>query len=460
MLTVLKFGGTSVKDAEAFIRTSDIIISTAGKKVVVVSALAGITDDLTYIISSLDRQIYNRAKETIESISLKHKQVIADLDLSDDCDLFLEKKISELKLLIEAVEILGELTGKSKDLILSFGECMSSTMLADILSKNGIKAKQKEAGELIITDSEFTEATVLFDQTNEACSCECKKMFDTNDVIVVGGFIGSDLQGRRTTLGRGGSDYSASVIAAAIKADLLEIWTDVDGILTSDPRLVRGAKLVTELSYIEASELAFFGAKVLHPKTIRPAVDAQIPVVVKNSYNPKGHGTVVVNKAVDCSIIKAIAYRKDVTVINIRSNRMLGAYGFLSKVFEIFKKHETSVDLVTTTEVSISLTIDDETKIYEVEKDLAEFSTVEIFRDKAIISAIGEGIRETAGIAARFFNVLKGINVSMVSVGASEVNLSIVIEQSLLDQAVMGLHEEFFGDMNDSDLFKKTGESK
>lgn len=460
MLTVLKFGGTSVKDAEAFKRTSDIIISAAGKKVVVVSAIAGITDDLTNIISSLEKQNYEKAERAIISVNLKHKQVISDLGLSNNCNLYLEKKIAELNLLIEAVQILGELTGKSKDLILSFGECVSSIMLTDNLRKQDVKAIHKESGELIITDSEYTEACVLFNQTDAACSRECKIMFENNDVIVAGGFIAFDEQGHRTTLGRGGSDYSASVIAAAIKADRLEIWTDVDGILTSDPRLIKSARLVTELSYIEASELAFFGAKVLHPKTIRPAINAQIPVVVKNSYNPKGPGTVIVNKTADCSIIKAIAYRKDVTVINIRSNRMLGAYGFLSKVFEIFKKHETSVDLVTTTEVSISLTIDDESKIFEVEKDLAEFSTVEIFRDKAIISAIGECIRETAGIAARFFNVLKDINVSMVSVGASEVNLSIVIDQSFLDQALIGLHEEFFGDMDDSDLFIKTGANK
>jgi aspartate kinase len=299
---------------------------------------------------------------------------------------------------------------------------------------------------LVKTDDNYSEAEVNFELTEKLLRDQLGSSLKGASVIVCGGFIGSNSRNSVTTLGRGGSDYSAAVVARCIGAERLEIWTDVDGIMTCDPRIISQAKPLKEVSYLEAAELAYFGAKVIHPKTIFPAVNAGIPVFVLNSYNPGSEGTLIRNSVEHTNKIKAIAFRRNITVINITSNRMLGAYGFLAKVFEVFLRHETSVDLVTTSEVSVSLSIDNDKNLDRIVESLSQFARLDVFRRRAVISAVGEGIRNTSGIAARFFGVLKGINVSMISFGASEINLSIIVEEQDLEDAVKLLHSEFFAD--------------
>ncbi len=452
-MIVMKFGGTSVKDTEAYKRVAEIILAAKGKKLIVVSAISGVTNLLTEINTFLETGKHDIAMQSASEIELKHIEIVSGLDLEDELGDYIKDRFREVYDLIRAISFLGEITDKSRDMILSYGEIISSKILASYLNKK-TGTEHIDSRELLKTDSNFTMAEVEYETSSELVNELVPTALNNDEIVVCGGFIASDDKGNTTTLGRGGSDYTAALFASMLGAERLEIWTDVDGIMSSDPRIVSNARRILRLSYIEAAELAYFGAKVLHPKTIYPAIKANIPVYIRNSFRPEVSGTEILNDIPDTKIIKSIAYRKGVTVINIHSNRMLGAYGFLFRVFEIFSKHRTSVDIVTTSEVSISLTIDNDEKLEDILEDLDEFATAIVSFDKAIISAIGEGIRDTTGIAARFFGVLEGINVKMVSIGASEVNISIVVDESDLEAAVETLHNEFFRKIEMPEVFQ------
>ncbi len=452
-MLVAKFGGTSVKDEQAISRLLAIISNKKGKIVVIVSAMSGITDDLIGIISELKQNNLKNALALLDHLFDRHIQVIKKLGLPKSTIVNINTKRIELEQLVRALNVLGEISPKSYDMIVSTGEILSSFIVAEYFSLTGEKTKHLDSRNIIKSDSNFGEANVDFESTFDCCKKTILALLKKSRVIVCGGFIAADKLGNTTTLGRGGSDYSAAIIASALQADNLEIWTDVSGIMTSDPRLIQSARIIKELTYTEAAELAYFGAKVLHPKTIQPAVKNQIPVWVKNSYEPDHSGTKIVSKSNHKKIIKAIAFRKNIIVISVNSNRMLGAYGFLSNVFEVFSRYETSVDIVTTSEVSISLTIDDDKNLNKIKTELQKIGDIEVKKDYAIICSVGEGIRDTAGIAAKFFGVLKGINILMVSIGASEVNISIIVKEADLNKAVTLLHHEFFDNLNDKDIF-------
>jgi aspartate kinase len=283
--------------------------------------------------------------------------------------------------------------------------------------------------------------------TADAIKTELEPFLNAARVPVLGGFIGSTARGVTTTLGRGGSDYSAAIIGAALDAREIQIWTDVSGVLTADPRIVPNARTIPVLSYQEAAELAYFGAKVLHPKTIQPAIDKLIPVRVCNSRAPREAGTLIVSEsAATPQTVKAIAHKTGITTVQVTSARMLGAYGFLRALFEVFDRHRTAVDVVTTSEVSVSLSIDDVSALVELVPDLEELGTVEVEKDRTIISVVGEGLRNTPGIAARVFSVISEINVSMISVGASSVNLTFMVEEGHAAEAIERLHRVCFED--------------
>ncbi len=448
----MKFGGTSVKDAESIDRLAKIVTQHNGKRFIVVSAQAGITDKIMSIIEGLKSGQLDSVYDLIEQIEHQHLITARKFKLSKSLIDNIKNKINELRNIAFALNILGEVSPKSQDKLLCFGEDLSSMIIAQYLLTNGEKLQFIDSRNLIKTDSTFIGANVDFKSTKEAIDAEISK-FPDFDIFITQGFVASDKEGETTTLGRGGSDYTASIIATSLNAKLLKIYTDVDGIMTSDPRYVNDVKLIKILSYDEASELAYFGAKILHPKTITPAVEKNIPVIVLNTFNPDNSGTKIVKAKSGINIIKAIAFRKNVTVINIVSNRMLGAYGFLSRVFEVFNKFQTSVDIVTTSEVSISLTIEDESNLNSIVGELRKFAKITLKKNMAIIAAVGEGIRNTAGIAARFFGILSGININMVSIGASEVNLSIVLTEKDLFNAVQLLHNEFLKDTSKYDIF-------
>jgi aspartate kinase len=452
-MKVMKFGGTSVKDADSIKRTVKIISKQDEKLFVVVSAFAGVTNSLLKIVELLQKKKFSEVYQESEILRFRHQTVADDLGVNSVTDDYFKWTFSHLKDIIGAIEILGEITPKSIDLILSKGEILSSKIISEFMVTERLNVCLIDSTEIIKTDSNFNEAEVDIATSESNINLIFRNLSKNFNCFICGGFIGSNSDGFTTTLGRGGSDYTAAIIASALNAEKLEIWTDVDGILTTDPRIESDAKLIRQVSYSEASELAYFGAKVLHPKTIFPAISKQIPVYVLNTFNPDCSGTLITDKTPFANLIKSIAFRRNITVINITSNRMLGAFGFLAKVFEIFKLNETSVDLVSTSEVSISLTIDNTKHLKNIIEDLSEFAKIDLINNQAIISAVGEGIRDTSGIAARFFGVLDGVNVNMITFGASEVNLSIIVNENDLETAVKLLHCEFFKNQTDNNIF-------
>jgi aspartate kinase len=313
------------------------------------------------------------------------------------------------------------------------------------LNQRGVEARQVDARRCIITDEEHTCAAPLMRETFAHTQNELRPLLESGVVPVLGGFIGATTQGVTTTLGRGGSDYTAALIGAALNVDEIQIWTDVTGVLTADPRVVPEAQTIERLSYSEAAELAYFGAKVLHPKTIQPAIENSIPVRICNSRLPHERGTVVGPQSeTSPRTIKAIAHKTGVTIVQITSARMLGAYGFLRALFEVFERHRTAVDVVTTSEVSVSLSLDEAGALPAIVEELEQLGTVGTEKGRAIICVVGEGLRGTPGIAGRVFSTISDINVSLISQGASSINFTFVIEEERVKEAVTRLHEEFF----------------
>jgi aspartate kinase len=443
-MKVLKFGGISVKDAPAVTKLKEILLLDDSKKLVVVSAFFGVTDLLSELIDQLKTKKYVDASQTaakIEEICLNIAKELRSCKVSER---FIKDKFLEIKTLIPALALLGEITDRSVDMFMSVGEKISSFVLADYLNSEGIKTGFIDASSVVITDSSHTKATVDLEKTAKAVTDRMIPLFEHNQIVITAGFIGSDPTGATTTLGRGGSDYSASVFAVCLKAEILEIWKEVDGIMTTDPRIVKNAIPVESLSYTEASELAFFGAKVLHPKTIRAAVMADIPVIVKKTSDPRFKGTTINRTSPVTRKVKAIAFHKNITIINICSEKMLGTYGFLSRVFDIFTKYRTPVDMITTSEINISVTVDSNGSVSDIIRELSEFSSVSTTENVSIISLVGDGIKFTSGVAGRCFGSLKDVNVLMVSMGASEANISIIADQADMERCVTLLHREFF----------------
>jgi len=303
---------------------------------------------------------------------------------------------------------------------------------------------------VILTDNRHTQAAPLFAETFSRLE-KTIPLLAKNQVVVMGGFIGSTEEGVTTTLGRGGSDYTASIVGAGIQAREIQIWTDVDGMLTADPTILPGGHRVKTISFAEAAELAYFGAKVLHPATVVPAIEKNIPVLILNSRRPEVEGTRIVSETVRCgNVVKSIACKRKITLVNVHSTRMLMAHGFLRRIFEIFDRHETAVDMVSTSEVSVSLTIDTTGRLPEICAELRQFSEVSIEDNQAIVCLVGENIRYTPGVAARAFGALAGDNIRMISQGASLLNLSLVVAEADLAKAVGSLHREFFTKLDEN----------
>jgi len=451
-MIVMKFGGTSVESAAAIERVARIVKSRESRRpVVVVSAMGKTTNRLLAIASAAVRQSRERALTELEDLKQYHlREARACIRRQDAAEAHevIEGHFTELGELVRGLAILGELTPRSIDAIASFGERISSRLVAIAFRNFGLETAHLDSRDLIKTDARHTQAAPLFDLTYEKLAATVPAAAQER-VVVMGGFIGSTVDGVTTTLGRGGSDFSASIVGAGIGAEEIQIWTDVDGILTCDPRIVPAGRRVKMISFAEAAELAYFGAKVLHPATVLPAVEKNIPVLILNSRRPEVEGTRIVAETVPCqNEVKSIACKTNITVVNIQSLRMLMAHGFLRRIFEVFDRFETSVDLVTTSEVSVSLTIDNTDRLEQILGELKQFADVSIDRDQAIICLVGDNIRHTPGVAARVFGALSEINVRMISQGASRLNLSCVVSQDDLKRAVELLHTEFFSKLD------------
>jgi aspartate kinase len=353
----------------------------------------------------------------------------------------------ELEELIRGVSVLGELTPRATDAISSYGERLSSEIMVFALEAAAVPCVHVDSRDLIVTDNRHTQAVPLLPQTYSRLCATLPRLLNEGKVVVMGGFIGATEEGITSTLGRGGSDYTASIAGAGAGAEEIQIWTDVDGMLTADPSLQPKVYRVKTISFAEAAELAYFGAKVLHPSTVWPAIEKNIPVLILNSRRPDVDGTRIIRETVPCSnAAKSIAAKRRITLLNIVSTRMLMAHGFLRRIFEVFDRFETPVDMVATTEVSVSLTIDNPGRLREITRELRQFAEVTSEEDQAIVCIVGENIRYTPGVAGRVFQALRDVNVRMISQGASLLNLSVVVAQEDLPRAVERLHAEFFAD--------------
>lgn len=433
----MKFGGSSVGDAERIKNVCGIIKSRLNEKpIVVLSAVKGITDKLIETATKAAND--DDVSKELEGIREKHHKILRDLGLDEN---LVGSQLREFERVIDKIFVMKKTTLELMDEVQSFGERMSVRIAAAYLNKIGVKAKAFDAYDIgMITTPDYGKAEPLPD-TEEKINEKLKKI---KEVPVITGFIGKDSAGNITTLGRGGSDYTCAIIGAALN-EVIEVWTDVNGIMSADPRVVKEAKTIDNISFDEASELAYFGARVLHPKTIWPAIKKNLPVKVLNSFEPSNKGTTIVKEASKSKeIIKAIACKKNINLINVSSTRMLLAHGFLARLFSVFEDYKKSVDMIATSEVSVSLTVDNDKDLDRVKEDLEGVAEVKLEKNKSIVCVVGEGMHNSKGVVGRVFQTLKDIRVEMISAGASEINISFIVDNKDADKAVQILHKEFF----------------
>ena len=450
-MIVMKFGGTSVESAAAIDRVAKIVQGRLqDKPVVVVSAMSKITDQLVAMSKAAGAGDRDKALELSHAARERHNQAIRELLQTDAVTPLheeLDRDFNGLDELLRGISAVGELTPRTTDNVLSFGERVNAKIVAAGFNARGMKSKMVDSRQVVVTDNQHTKAVPQFDEIEFRLKEHVKPALEQGYVPVMGGFIGSTKEGVTTTIGRGGSDFSAAIVGAGLDAERIEIWTDVDGMKTTDPNMCPTALRIKNIGFEEAAELAYFGAKVLHPATLLPAVQKNIPVLILNSRNPSNEGTVITARAPHCrNPFKAIAAKKRITIIDIVATRMLGAHGFLRSVFEIFDRHKCAVDVVSTSEVSVSLTVDSNEAIPAIAADLQKMGDVKYEGRKAIVCLVGENIRETPGISGKVFGAMSDINIRMISQGASEINLTFVIEEDDVPRAVKQLHDIFFSD--------------
>jgi len=442
---VMKFGGTSVEDAAAVERVVGIVRAALEQRpVVVVSAMARVTDALLAAAARAGQDDAAGALADLDAVLARYRD--AARRLLPDAD----RKRYQQTITATRAELAADLARVPRDpaapdAVAAQGERLSAALVAAALAARAVPAREVDARRCILTDTRPGKAEPLIPETDVATRAALQPLIAAGTVPVLGGYMGATPEGVTTTLGRGGSDYSAALVGAALGAEEIQIWTDVSGVLTADPKVAPAARTITRLSFAEASELAYFGARVLHPKTILPAIRHGIPVRIRNSRAPDDAGTLVTAESeVVPRTVKAIAYKTGVSIVSVTSTRMLGAYGFLRALFEVFERHRTVVDLVATSEVSVSLSVDDTTTLPGILKDLAALGEPAVETGRAIICIVGEGMRGTPGIAARIFATIRDINVSLISLGASRINITFVVDESRAAEAVRRLHAALF----------------
>ena len=452
-LVVMKFGGTSVEDAKAMRRTTAIVRGRRERglsPVVVVSAMAKVTDQLLAAGAAAGRGDKIGALAIAARLRNRHLETAADLlcgERYSAIEKLIRHEFDALDDLLRGIAAVGELTPRTSDNVVSFGERISSHMVAAALAQDGLNGIQVDARTCIVTDDHFGKAAPQEAAIEARLSELVLPLVEAGHTPVLGGFIGATPEGITTTLGRGGSDFTGALVGGGLRAGAIEIWTDVNGIMTTDPRICPDALRVKTISFEEAAELAYFGAKVLHPATILPAVQRSIPVWVLNSRNAQNEGTKITAMAPPCaSPFKSIAAKKRLTIIDIVASRMLMTHGYLKSVFDVFDKYRCAIDMVSTSEVSISLSVDANERLPEICAELGKIADVKLEGHKALICMVGEDIRGRSGISARVFSAIRHVNVRMISQGASEINMSFMIEESDVEEAIRSLHAEFFAD--------------
>jgi aspartate kinase len=439
-MIVMKFGGTSLGDGERIRMVTDIVRSRLPRDpVLVVSAHAGVTDHLiTAARAALKGEV------SLRRVILIHQRILKDLSLPPD---LVADELSGLMELLRGIALVGELTPRSLDLAMSFGERMSSKIVAAQLTKAGIPAKRHLSFEVgFDSDGNFQKAVIQRGSSRKIAGFF--KKLDKDSLPVMTGFLARDREGNITTLGRSGSDLTATYLGAALGAEEVEIWTDVDGVMTADPGVEPRSRCIDSLSFEEASELAYYGAQVLHPSTIIPAIRKNVPVRVLNTYAPDKPGTVIVAESIASpEVAKSIVYKEDITLITVASTGMLMQPGFMARIFRVFEKYSISVDMIATSEVTVSLTVDSSRNLNAAIRELSQISDVTVDHQKTLLAVVGYGIRETRGFAAKVFAAVAetGVNVQMISQGATKINISFLIDNSDILPVVQALHSAFFG---------------
>jgi aspartate kinase len=448
-MIVAKFGGTSVADAAAITRLKQIVRARVPEQpVVVVSALARVTDSLLSLARLTESGDTAAVDAGVAALVERHQQVARELP---GCKAAFDAIAADASDLCRELYRVGQrsCTPAELDVVAGRGELWSSKLVASALAGDGFDAVWVDIRPIMVTDGRHTRATPYIQLVNQRARECLRPLAEAGRIPVTQGFIGATATGAATTLGRGGSDFTASLLGAALDAKRVEIWTDVDGLMTADPRIVTGARTLRAASYEEAAELATFGARILHPATALPLVRAGIPIVILNSTHPERPGTTIEPEAaverVGDSPIRSISWKQGITVVNIRAPRMLGTYGFLRALFEVFERHETVVDVLASGEVSISLTIEDRSRLDPLVRDLSELGEVWVEEHRAIVAIVGIGLRHTPGLAARVFNAVWPANVEVISQGSSAINMTFVVREEDGPDVVRRLHREFFG---------------
>jgi aspartate kinase len=445
-MIVMKFGGSSVANAERIRHVAGIITKFAARRpIVVLSAMGDTTDEL---LDAADAAL--KGVITLDAIEKLHKTTAVELGVAAT---EIDTLLSELRTLLTGISMLREVTPRSRDYLVSFGERLSVRLMSAYLDSVKVRAEFRDAWDVgFISDSNYTSADLLPETWENIRKnlgpYASGKAGDGKPMPIVTGFIAKDANGFITTLGRGGSDLTATIIGAALRAEEVQTWKDVDGILTTDPRIVKEARTVPVATYDEVAELAYFGAQVLHPRSMQPCLQTGTPVRVKNSYNIDAPGSIIVTRHETVpGPVRAITTKKGITLIDIVSTRMLGQYGFLARVFEAFAAHAISVDVVATSEVSVSLTVDSKkADLSALRHDLEKVASVDIRKGKAIVTIICD-VRRSSDILAATFDVLarEKINIQMISQGASKVNISMICDSTEAERVVQLLHDRYFG---------------
>ncbi|MFN8846372.1 MAG: lysine-sensitive aspartokinase 3 [Bdellovibrionales bacterium] len=446
-LVVSKFGGTSMNDAHTMHLCADVVIKQKSS-LVVVSATSGTTNQLLDLGQKSALKQNLEAEKLVDLISQRHLQIAQNLNLNKERSQQLNDLLNELKQLSFGIGLLKDASDRNLDSLVSLGERMSSVLfsqaLENQLQKKSIQKKSLwlDARDFIKTDDRFSRAQPVIDEIEKNCAKLKPEL--TQNIFVTQGFIGATLSGQTTTLGRGGSDFSAALFAEGLQADILEIWTDVAGIATTDPRLVKEARMIPEISFTEASELATFGAKVLHPATLLPAMRKNIPVFVGSSFAPDQPGTWVRKTSVSAPLVRALALRNNQKLVTLTTPNMWQTHGFLFQIFKVFNDSKISVDAITTSEISVALTLDSAQDFPQKAIDeLSQFAEVQMESNLSLVSLIGNNVNFTPGLAEKTFSVLKSMNVRMICQGASRHNFCFLLEESLAPSAIQKLHQHF-----------------
>lgn len=438
-MIVLKFGGTSVGKPERMRKIADLVVHTPGKKIVVLSALSGTTNSLVSIGDHLLAGQNAKAEEVITNLEKHYQTFVKELYTSESFQAIGQELVSRFFIFIRLLAA-GQFDSKSYRELLAQGELISTELFYQHLQERKISARLLPALYFMsIDENDEPELEKISERIKPLVNS-----LNSIDIIITQGYICRNNRNEIDNLKRGGSDYTASLIGAAIGAEEIQIWTDIDGMHNNDPRIVKKTVPISELTFDEASELAYFGAKILHPSTIVPAQKYNVPVRLKNTMDEKAPGTIITSKGAAGSF-KAIAAKDGITAINIRSSRMLMAYGFLRRVFEVFEDHKTSIDMITTSEVAVSLTIDNDAQLTSIENELRKFGKIEVDRDQTIICIVGQKITEQQGVLKQLFDSLAEIPIRMVSCGGSANNVSVLVNKQYKEKALNALNEGLFG---------------